>query len=198
MGDEGERRRPEAAAEPGAAHGSSRRGTVTRAGRATAGLMLRAYRSESSIYGVVLVSAVIAVGWNDDTDLDVLLFTLGATGVFWLAHVYSGTIAREEGPESGRPRWRAIARAARTSAVDSSGIVLAMVVPIVFLGMAAIGWLDEYVAYWIALFAGTAVLAIIGWAVAARRGGNRGWHLLSALVTASLGLLVIWLSSLVH
>jgi hypothetical protein len=73
-----------------------------------------------------------------------------------------------------------------------------MVVPTLFLGLAAIGWLDEYVAYYIALWVGTAILAVIGWIVAARRGGPWGWHLLSAVVTASLGLLVIWLSSLVH
>ncbi|GGI46283.1 hypothetical protein BCL57_001314 [Agromyces flavus] len=161
-------------------------------------LMLRAVRTESAIYGVVLVSALIAVGWEDDTDLEVLLFTLGTTGVFWLAHVYAGTIAREEGPESGRPRWRAILAAARRSAVDTSRMLLAMVVPTAFLGMAALGWLDEYVAYYIALWAGVLVLAVIGWWTAARRGGPWGWRILSALVTASLGLLVIWLSSLVH
>ncbi|MGR0318966.1 hypothetical protein [Agromyces sp. ZXT2-3] len=183
---------------PPAAPDSRGRGGAVDVGRRTAGLMLRAYRSESSIYGVVLVSALIAVGWDDDTDLDVLLFTLGATAVFWLAHVYAGTIAREEGPESGRPRWQAIARAVRESAFRSSGIVLAMIVPIAFLATAVFGWMDEYVAYYLALLAGTAVLAVIGWAVAARRGGSWGWHLLSALVTASLGLLVIWLSSLVH
>lgn len=163
-----------------------------------AGLVLRAYRTESAIYGVVLVSALIAIGWEDDTDLEVLLFTLGTTAVFWLAHVYAGTIAREEGPESGRPRWRSIVAAARMSAAHSSGMLLAMVLPIAFLGLAAIGWLDEYVAYYLALWVGTAVLAVIGWVTAARRGGAWGWHLLSALVTASLGLLVIWLSALVH
>ena len=163
-----------------------------------AGLVLRAYRTESAIYGVVLVSALIAIGWEDDTDLEVLLFTLGTSAVFWLAHVYAGTIAREEGPESGRPRWRSIVAAARMSAAHSSGMLLAMVLPIAFLGLAAIGWLDEYVAYYLALWVGTAVLAVIGWVTAARRGGAWGWHLLSALVTASLGLLVIWLSALVH
>ena len=111
---------------------------------------------------------------------------------------YLGTIAREEGPESGRPRWRAIWAAALASAADSSGLLLAMVLPTAFLGLAAIGWLDEYVAYYIALWVGTGVLAVIGWVTAARRGGPWGWYLLSALVTASLGLLVIWLSALVH
>jgi hypothetical protein len=160
--------------------------------------VLRAYRSESAVYGVVLVSALIAIGWEDDTDLEVLLFTLGATAVFWLAHVYAGAIAREEGPESGRPRWRAIWSAARDAAAHSSGLLLAMVLPSMFLGLAVVGWLDEYVAYYLALWVGVVVLAAIGWWTAARRGGPWGWRVLSSLVTASLGLLVIWLSSLVH
>ena len=183
-------------AHPGSAHHISP--AVPASVARPAMLMLRAVRTESAIYGVVLVSALIAVGWEDDTDLEVLLFTLGTTGVFWLAHVYAGTIAREEGPESGRPRWRAILAAARRSAVDTSRMLLAMVLPTAFLGMAALGWLDEYVAYYIALWVGVLVLAVIGWWTAARRGGPWGWRILSALVTASLGLLVIWLSSLVH
>ena len=109
-------------------------------------LVLRAYRSESAIYGVVLVSSLIAIGWHEDTDLEVLGFTFGAVIVFWLAHVYAGTVSREE---TGSPRLRA-------------------------------------------------VLAVIGWYTAMRRGGHWGWWLLSALITASLGLLVTWLGSLVH
>ncbi|MBM7506145.1 hypothetical protein ACFPER_03435 [Agromyces aurantiacus] len=175
-------------------HESAGRTAVARPAR----LVLRAYRTESAVYGVVLVSTLIAIGWEDDTDLEVLLFTLGAVAVFWLAHVYAGTVAREEGPESGRPRWRAIVGAAWRSAADSSGLLLAMILPTVFLGLAAIGWLDEYVAYYLALWVGVLVLAVIGWWTAARRGGPWGWRLLSALVTASLGLLVIWLSTLVH
>lgn len=158
-------------------------------------LMLRAYRSESSIYGVVLVSSLIAIGWYEETDLEVLGFTLGAVAVFWLAHVYAGTISREE---TGSPRWRAILTAAGASAAHSSGMLLAMVLPTIFLMLATVGVLDEYVAYYLALWAGTAVLAVIGWWTAARRGGQWWWRLLSAVVTASLGLLVIWLGSLVH
>ena len=160
-----------------------------------AALMLRAYRSESAIYGVVLVSSLIAIAWRENTDLEVLVFTLGAVVVFWLAHVYAGTISREE---TGSPRLRAILAAARSSAAHSSGMLLAMVLPTIFLVLATIGWLDEYVAYYLALWVGAAVLAVIGWWTAARRGGHWGWRLLSALVTASLGLLVIWLGSLVH
>jgi len=158
-------------------------------------VMLRAYRSESAIYGVVLVSSLIAIGWNEDTDLEVLGFTFGAVIVFWLAHVYAGTVSREE---TGSPRLRAVLAAARTSAAHSSGMLLAMILPTIFLLLATVNLLDEYVAYYLALWAGTVVLAVIGWYTAMRRGGHWGWWLLSALITASLGLLVTWLGSLVH
>lgn len=157
--------------------------------------MLRAYRSESAIYGVVLVSSLIAIGWREDTDLQVLLFTLGAVVVFWLAHVYAGTVSREE---TGEPRLRAIVAAALTSAAHSAGMLLAMVLPTIFLGLAALNVLDEYVAYYLALWVGVVVLAVIGWYTAMRRGGHWGWWVLSAVVTASFGLIVIWLGSLVH
>lgn len=160
-----------------------------------AAFMLRAYRSESAIYGVVLVSSLIAIGWRENTDLEVLLFTLGAVVVFWLAHVYAGTVSREE---TGAPRLRAIVAAALTSAAHSAGMLLAMVLPTIFLGLAALSVLDEYVAYYLALWVGVVVLAVIGWYTAMRRGGHWGWWLLSAVVTASLGLIVIWLGSLVH
>jgi hypothetical protein len=158
-------------------------------------LVLRAYRSESAIYGVVLVSSLIAIGWRENTDLEVLGFTLGAVIVFWLAHVYAGTVSREE---TGSPRWRAIFAAARTSAAGSAGMLLAMILPTIFLILATVDVLDEYVAYYLALWVGALVLAVIGWWTAARRGGHWAWRLLSAVMTASLGLFVIWLGSLVH
>ena len=157
--------------------------------------VLRAYRTESAIYGVVLVSSLIAIGWYEEDDLEVLGFTVGAMVVFWLAHVYAGTISRED---TGSPRLRAILVAARTSAAHTSGMLLAMVLPTVFLLLATLNWMDEYVAYYLALWAGTLVLAVIGWFTARRRGGHWGWWVLGALVTATLGLLVIWLGSLVH
>ena len=153
------------------------------------------YRTEYAIYGTVLVSAVIAVGWEDETDLDVLLFVLGTVGVFWLAHVYAGVLAREEDTE---PRFRAIGIAARASIRHTAGLLTAMVLPALFLLLAVVGWVDEYVAYYAALWVGVVVLAVLGYLASARR--RSPWHLrvVSALVTATLGLLIIWLSSLVH
>ena len=161
-------------------------------------LVLAAYRAEYSIYGVVLVSAIIAVSWEDETDLEVLLFTLGSVGVFWLAHIYAGAVAREETEVTERPRYRAILAAALASAQHTAGLLIAMVLPTIALLLAVVGVLDEYVAYYLALWVGVAVLAVLGWTASARRGSPWYWRLVSATVTASLGVLVIWLGALVH
>ena len=158
-------------------------------------LMLRAVRTESAIYGVVLVSALIAVGWEDDTDLEVLLFTLGTTGVFWLAHVYAWVLGREDDTE---PRFRAIRVAARAAIRHTAGLLTAMVLPVLLLLLAVVGWVDEYVAYYAALWVGVVVLTVLGYLASARRGSPWYLRVVSALLTASLGLLIIWLSALVH
>ena len=153
------------------------------------------YRTEYAIYGIILVSALIGVGWEQETDLDVLLFTLGTVGVFWLAHVYSGTVA---GEGSEAPRIRAVADSAWASMRHSVGILLAMVLPSVFLLLAVVGVLDEYVAYYLALWVGVVILAVLGYLTSARRGSAWPWRIVSALITASLGVLVIWLTTLVN
>ena len=129
--------------------------------------VLAAYRTEYSIYGVVLVSAIVAVGWEDETDLEVLLFTLGSVGVFWLAHIYAGTVAREEVDVTEGPRFRAILSAALASARHTVGLLMAMVLPTIALLLAVVGVLDEYVAYYLALWVGVAVLAVLGWTASA-------------------------------
>jgi hypothetical protein len=153
------------------------------------------YRTEYAIYGTVLVSAVIAVGWEDETDLDVLLFVLGSVGVFWLAHVYAWVLAREDDTE---PRFRAIRVAARAAIRHTAGLLTAMVLPALLLLLAVVGWVDEYVAYYAALWVGAVVLAVLGYLASARRGSPWYLRVVSALLTASLGLLIIWLSALVH
>jgi len=156
---------------------------------------LATYSTEYAIYGTVLVSAVIAVGWEDETDLDVLLFVLGSVGVFWLAHVYAWVLAREDDTE---PRFRAIRAAARAAIRHTAGLLTAMVLPVLLLLLAVVGWVDEYVAYYAALWVGVVVLAVLGYLASARRGSPWYLRVVSALLTASLGLLIIWLSALVH
>lgn len=158
-------------------------------------VVMRTYQTEYAIYGIVLVSALIAVGWKFDTDWEVLLYTLGTIGVFWLAHIYSGVVAteREDGPRA-QAIWEATVRSAR----HSVGMLLAMLLPAVFLLLAAAGVMDEYVAYYIALWVGVAILAVLGYLNSARRQSHWTLRVLSALATSLLGIGVILLSSIVH
>ena len=155
--------------------------------------MLSAYSGEHGVYGTVLVTALIAVGIEDDTDLQVLLFVLGTIGVFWLAHVYASVVA-SRALTPAPPLRQALARGAR----HSFGMVVAMLIPVAFLLAAVIGLLDEWTAYWIALFSGVVVLGVIGYLNARRNGSAWPWRIAGVLSTTIMGLIVIALSILVH
>ena len=70
--------------------------------------------------------------------------------------------------------------------------------PAFFLLLAALHLMDEYVAYFIALLIGIALLMLIGYLVAQRN--RRPWwrRILAALVTGLLGMIVIVLGILAH
>jgi hypothetical protein len=173
-----------------------RRIVTTRTGAVVAvGVLGAVMRTEGAIYGTVLSITLIAVGWDKDTDLDVLLFLLGSVTVFWVAHLYSGTIARL--PESD-PTPRTVLAAVRDTARHSIGMIAAMVVPALLLALGPLGVLDEWTAYYLALGAGVAILAALGYLMSARRGSSWKRRVLSTLVTTLLGFVVVWLSTLVH
>jgi hypothetical protein len=77
-------------------------------------------------------------------------------------------------------------------------MLVAMLLPAIFLLLATVGALDEYVAYYIALWIGVGLLAVIGFVVATRNGRPLWLRFVAALATGALGLLVIWLGTLVH
>jgi len=153
--------------------------------------------TEATVYGIVLVGALIAVGWRFNTDLEVLAFIIGSTLVFWLTHVYArAAVARHEDVEAEHP---ISVRAALAEAVKHSyGMLVAMLLPAIFLLLAALGVLDEYVAYYIALWIGVALLVVIGFVVATRNRRPIWLRFVASLTTGALGLLVIWLGTLVH
>ncbi|WP_157008887.1 hypothetical protein [Agromyces laixinhei] len=157
--------------------------------------VLGAYNTEHAVYGFVLVTALVAVGWKFDTDLEVLLFIVGTVGVFWLTHVYAVVVASRR---TAQGRAIPIGSAITRSALHSVGMLLAMLLPVLVLALATLGWVDQYVAYYIALWIGIVSLAVIGWINSERNRGPWYARLLSSVITMVLGLAVIWLSSFVH
>jgi hypothetical protein len=161
------------------------------AGRA--GRLLSAYSGEHAVYGIVLVTALIGVGWEDDTDLEVLIFVLGTVVVFWLAHVYASAVASR----SRRPP-PSLRESIREGMRHTSGMVVAMVVPAALLLTGVMGVVDEDTAYVYALGSGVVLLALIGFGNGVRNGSSWLWCTAGALSTTCLGLLVIGLSVAVH
>lgn len=181
---------------PAENHDAPPTSTSPRTGALTAlGTLGAVLRTEGAIYGTVLSITLIAVGWDKDTDLDVLLFLLGSVTVFWLAHLYAGTIARLPSTE---PSPRTILAAVGDTARHSIGMIVAMIVPALLLALGPIGLLDEWTAYYLALGSGVVILAGLGYLMSARRGSPLGRRLLSTLATTLLGFVVVWLSTLVH
>jgi positive regulator of sigma E activity len=170
---------------------SSRVASLTRPAR----VVLDAYSGEHGIYGVVLVTALIAVAAEEDTDLDVLLFVVGTVFVFWLCHVYAAVVASRS-PTHGR--GESVGAAIRSGARHASGMLLAMLVPALLLGLGVAGLVDEWTAYLLALGSGVILLALIGYANAARNRSPWYWRILGVLATTGLGLIVILLSILTH
>ena len=82
------------------------------------------------MYGIVLVTALIAVGWEDETDFDVLLFVLGTVFVFWLAHIYAAVVASREiaAPVAGHAR-----RDRPAASRHTYGMLVAMLIPALLL-----------------------------------------------------------------
>ena len=157
--------------------------------------VLGAYTGEHGVYGVVLVAALIAIGEENETDLDVLLFVVGTVVVFWLAHLYAGVVAAN-GTTAGAalPLWTKIRRAA----AHTGGLLLAVVPPTLILWLGVFGILDESVAYTASLLSGVVVLGIIGYLNAARTRRPLWMRIIATLTTAMLGVLVILLDIATH
>lgn len=155
--------------------------------------LLDAYSGEHAVYGLVLVTALVAVGWEEETDFEVLLFVVGTVFVFWLAHIYAAVVASR----SSRP-VKPLKTALRDGVRHASGMLVAMLVPAALLFIGAIGLVEEYTAYFLALGSGVLLLAVIGYVNAARNGSSWPWRIAGVVATTLLGLLVIGLSILAH
>jgi hypothetical protein len=155
--------------------------------------VLDAYSGEHGVYGIVLVTALIAVGWEDDTDFEVLVFVVGTVFVFWLAHIYAAVVASR----AAQPPL--VLRTALVRGIRHTyGMLVAMLIPALLLWLGVIEVIEEYTAYYLALGSGVVMLALIGYANAARNRSPWYWRVGGVVSTTALGLLVIVLSIVVH
>lgn len=157
--------------------------------------------SESSVYGVVLVSGLLIIVANksDAEPVSVLLKVLGTAVIFWLAHVYAGAVSHlADEPDAEASTADRLAAAIRQSLGHLWGMLAAPVVPAVALSVSALGLVSPEQAIWGTLWVNVALLAVLGYRGVARWSGRIWVRLAGALVTAGFGLILVLLKALIH
>jgi hypothetical protein len=148
-----------------------------------------------SIYGTIIVSALIVVVDDGESDFDLMVGVASTVLVFWLAHVFAFTVAhhgRRGDTQIG------VGEALGRALTHSTGLLLAAVVPVGVLGLGAIGVVDEVSAYLASLFVGVIVLFLLGLLAFVERGARWYSCLAGGMATALLGVAVIVLKAVFH
>jgi hypothetical protein len=153
----------------------------------------RVLMTEEAIYGLILVSGMIVVSAGSGA-WSAFVTVLVTVLVFYAAHVYAGTLGRLAATD-GHAGLRASFRAATRQSV---GMVIAAVAPLFVLLLGATRVVEDDTALWIALIVNTLILGGLGW-VAVARWSTHWWpRLLSALLTAAFGGVLILLKAVIH
>jgi hypothetical protein len=146
-----------------------------------------------TIYGTIIVAAVIAAADDHDSDFEVFVLTLTTIVIVWVAHVLSEAVGGEHAVTNPPTPMRTVIGHAM---VHSSGLLVAAILPLLLLLVGTFGGLTEYIAYYGALGVAVVVLAVLGWLVFAHRGNAWPVRLAGAVGTALLGAIVIALKAL--
>lgn len=152
--------------------------------------------SEESVYGTVLVGGMIVVSRGAGaTAWETFQAVIGTVLVFWIAHLYAGTVASYHTVVGDETTLRtAFGHALRRSV----GFLTAAIAPSIVLLLGALEAISDDIAVWIALWLGVAILAVVGYRVFAVRGAHPGIRILGSLGTALMGIAMIVLKVLVH
>jgi hypothetical protein len=155
----------------------------------------RILMSEQAVYGLILVSGIIVVsGTHVGTSLNAFITVAVTVVVFFLAHVYAGTLGRLAITD-GKAGFR---KSLRGSLRQSAGMLLASVAPLVILLLGATRVVDDSTALWGALIVDSVLLGALGWIAVARWSTHWLPRIVSALVTAAFGGILIILKAIIH
>lgn len=152
--------------------------------------------SESAIYGLLLVSALLVItGYRADTSWTVLLKVLGTVVVFWIAHVFAHVVAQLSEAREGSISFRSVLLHASNR---SSGLLIAAIVPLAIVLLGALDVLSDDTAVWLALIVDTALLALLGYLAFAHWSPRKSLRVGGAAATALLGIIIILMKAFIH
>jgi len=155
----------------------------------------RVLMTEESVYSLILVSGMIVVsGSLVGTSVNALATVVVTVVVFYLAHVYAGTVARMAADEGHGD----FALSVRAAARNSRGLLLAALLPLATLLLGVTRVIDDDTAIWTALIVDVVALGVLGWLAVARWNSSFWARLASALITAAFGMIVMALKVFIH
>ena len=152
--------------------------------------------SESAIYGLITVSALIIVtGKYDITAYQMFVKVLLAVLVFWIAHFFANVVAHLSETPDGSPRFLKSFKYAMSHSV---GLLLASIIPLAIVLLGVLDLVNDATAVWVALWVDVGLLALFGFL--SSRSWTRKLHYRfgAALVTTLLGVGIVYLKSLIH
>ncbi|PPL19957.1 hypothetical protein [Microterricola pindariensis] len=157
----------------------------------------RSVVTESAVYGVILVSAmVIVTGQKSDASIDVFLKVLGTVIVFWIAHIFAevvGGFGATGGDDAVSVR-KLIAHGVQRS----WGLLAAALIPLGVILLGTVGVLSDDAAVWAALWVDVVLLGVLGYLAVARRTRRQAPRVVGALLTAALGVGIMLLKAFIH
>ncbi|MGP5073562.1 hypothetical protein [Arthrobacter rhombi] len=151
---------------------------------------------ESSVYGLIVVSAMLIVmGRYGNTSAENFFKVLGTVVVFWAAHLFAVCVAHLNQSEPGQASFRGeLSHAWRHSA----GLLLAAVIPLGVLLLGVLGVISDEVALWTALWVNVVLLGVVGYLSSLRWAPTVRVRLVVSGGTALLGLLIVGLKVFLH
>lgn len=165
--------------------------------------------SESAIYGLLLVSAMlIVVGRSDQGTWETFIKVGTTVVVFWVAHVFAHVISQlssarqptASGTEHGLSRQEAgaLRQAFQYAFTHSSGILVAAILPLAIVLVGLLGFISGDAATWTALWVDVALLGVLGYFGTGGWTKRRSLRIVAGLVTALLGVSIMLLKALIH
>jgi hypothetical protein len=146
-----------------------------------------------AVYGTVTVVAVIAgASHNETSAARVFGFAAISSLGIWSVHVYADVLT------SAGVHAMPVGEALRRGLRGETGVLLGVVVPLLFLLIGVVGFVDDEKAIWWSIWSGVILLALnpLVWL---RRQGNTWWKSVAAAAIGGLiGLVLVGLKVWLH
>ena len=152
--------------------------------------------SESAVYGLVMVSALLLVtNQYDATSREVFIKVLGTVVVFWLAHAFATAVSHMGVVADAKAPFR---ESFRHALAHSAGLLIAAVVPLGIVLLGVVNLISDDVALWTALWVDAVLLGLLGYFSSGAWTRNTSLRLRVGFGTALLGVCIVLLKAFIH